>query len=247
MKKATLYVLPGSHPSWTARLMLEHKGIAYKRRDLIPVMSKAALKAARFPSVTVPALNMDGKRTQGSREIARELDRIQPEPALFPSDAEKRAAVEDAERWGDEVLQSLTRRILWNALKKESSSIRSYSEGPVMGIPVGIAAKTAGPIIAASARLNKATDETVKADLASLPEALDKVDKLIEDGVIGGEQPNAADFQIATSLRLLMTLDDLRPSMEQRPAGKLAMRLAPNFPGNTPPALPPEWLEPLRG
>ena len=31
-----LYVIPGSHPSLTAELMLERKGIPFKRVDLIP-------------------------------------------------------------------------------------------------------------------------------------------------------------------------------------------------------------------
>ena len=69
---------PGSHPSRTARRMLELKGIDYKRRDLIPVVSKGALRAVGFPGNTVPALKIDGEKVQGSREIARELDRLRP-------------------------------------------------------------------------------------------------------------------------------------------------------------------------
>ncbi len=72
-------------------LMLERKGIPYKRVDLMPVISKGILKAQRFPGNTVPALKLDGKRVQGSMEIGRELDRIQPEPALYPADPELRA------------------------------------------------------------------------------------------------------------------------------------------------------------
>jgi glutathione S-transferase len=98
---ATLYVTPASHPSVTAALMLERKGIPYKRRDLVPVISKGVLRAARFPGVTVPALKLDGRRIQGSREIARELDRVQPEPPLFPANPSERAAVEEVEEWGD--------------------------------------------------------------------------------------------------------------------------------------------------
>ncbi|MDX6633255.1 MAG: glutathione S-transferase [Solirubrobacterales bacterium] len=243
---ATLYALPGSHPSMTARLMLERKGIVYKRRDLIPIASKGVLRAAGFPGITVPALKLDDTKVQGSKEIARELDRVQPEPPLFPADAEQRVAVEGAETWGDEVLQPVARRILWNGLKRDRSTIRSYSEGPVMGVPVGIAAKTAAPIVAMSARFNHADNDTVKADLASLPSLLDRVDRWIEQGVIGGDQPNAADYQIATSLRLLMTMDDLRSLIEARPAGKLALRLAPHYPGHLPAVLPPEWLAELR-
>jgi glutathione S-transferase len=249
MSEAKLYVIPGSHPSMAARLMLERKGIEYKRRDLIPVMSKGILKAARFPGITVPALKLDGNRVQGTREIARELDRIQPAPPLFPADPTQRVKVEEAEAWADnddEGLQGMARRILWNAMKRDKSPTRSFSEGAKVGIPIGLAARTAAPIVALSARFNKADDEHVQADIAALPAALDRIDGLIKDGVIGGSEPNAADYQIASSLRLLMTMDDVRPTIESRPAGELAMRLVPDFPGHVPPILPPELLAPLR-
>ena len=47
--EARLFVIPASHPSIAAQLMLEHKGIAYKRTDLLPVISKAVLRVARLP------------------------------------------------------------------------------------------------------------------------------------------------------------------------------------------------------
>jgi glutathione S-transferase len=245
--KAHLYVLPASHPAFTARLMLEHKGIPYKRTDLMPVVSKGVLRAVGFPGVTVPALKLDGNKVQGSREIARELDRRQPEPPLFPADPQKRAAVEEAERWGNDVLQPPMRQILWWTFKHDKGPMRSYSEGAKLGVPISLAMKTAAPVIAISSRINEADDETVRGSLAEFPAMLAKVDGLIAAGTIGGEQPNAADFQIATSLRLAMTLDDLRPAIESRPAGQLAMRLVPDYPGHTPPIFPAEWLAPLRG
>src|SRR6201996_6650105 len=117
-----LYVIPASHPATTAALMLDYKGIAYKRTDLMPVVSKGVLRAAGFPRVTVPALRIDGERVQGSREIARALDRIQPEPPLFPSDPDQRAAVEDAERFGDEELQHPVRQLLWWGFKQDKDN-----------------------------------------------------------------------------------------------------------------------------
>jgi glutathione S-transferase len=242
---ATLYVIPGSHPSVTAALMLERKGIVYKRRDLVPVISKGVLKAARFPGVTVPALKLDGRRIQGSREIARELDRVQPEPPLFPADPGKRAAVEEAEAWGD-VFQQKPRRLIWWALKRNRPALASFSEGARLGIPVSLAVKTAAPIVALSARFNGSTDENVRDDLASLPADLDQIDRWISEAVIGGEEPNAADLQLAPSLCLLMTCDDLRPAIESRPAGQLARRLVPDFPGKMPPVFPRDWLAALR-
>ena len=184
---------------------------------------------------------------QGSRQIARELDRLRPEPPLFPADAEKRAAVEEAERFGDEELQPPMRQILWWAIKRDKAPLRSYSEGAKLGVPIRLAMKTAAPIVALSARFNEADDEHVRSGLAALPAMLERIDAWIAAGVLGGDQLNAADFQIAPSLGLAMTLDDLRPAIESRPAGQLAKRVVPDYPGKTPPILPAAWLEPLRG
>jgi len=239
---ARLFVIPGSHPATTAALMFDFKGIAYNRTDLIPIVSKGVLRAAGFPRMTVPALRIDGERIQGSREISRALDRIQPDPPLFPADPGRRAAVEDAERFGDEELQHPIRQLLWWGFKREKDNLRAYSEGARLGLPVGLAVKTGGPLVALSARLNEATDANARAALAALPDLLDRVDAYIADGTIGGDEPNAADFQIATSIGLALTLDDLKPLVEPRPAADLARRIVPDYPGHMPPILPPAWL-----
>jgi glutathione S-transferase len=243
---ARLYVIPASHPSIAAQLMLEHKGISYKRTDLLPVVSKGVLRAVGFPGNTVPALKIDGAKLQGSRPIARELDRLRPEPPLLPADSDARTAVEEAERFGDEELQHPIRQILWWGIKKDRAPLRSYSEGARLGAPLGLLMKTAAPVVALSARFNEASDENARRALAALPALLDKVDALIAAGTINGPQLNAADFQIAPSIGLAMTLDDLRPAIENRPAAELARRLVPNYPGKMPPVLPAEWLAPLR-
>ena len=242
---AKLYVIPGSHPSRTVMRMLEIKGIDYKRVDLMPVISRGALKAMGFPGVTIPALRIGGRKITGSREIAKELDRVQPDPPLYPADPTARAAVEQAEAWGETTLQNASRRVLWNALKRDRAPLASYSEGARLGIPIGLAVKTAAPIIAMEVRINEATDERVRDDLAALPGMLQRIDDWIAEGVLGGEQLNAADLQIATSLRLLMTLQDLRDAIAARPAGELAVRAAPEYPGDAPPVLPAAWLEPV--
>lgn len=243
---ATLYVIPGSHPAMAARRMLELKGIPYRRIDLMPVISRGVLKAMRFPAVTVPALRIAGEKVSGSLQISRTLDRLVPEPRLFPADAGNRVAVEDAERWGDEVLQSAVRRILWNAIRRNPAPLGTYARGARMGVPTSLAVKTAKPIVAAEIRIHDADDPAVRADLAALPVNLRRIDDWIAEGVLGGDSPNAADLQIGAGLRLAMTLQDLRPAIAARPAGELAMRFVPDFPGDVPPVLPAEWLEPLR-
>jgi glutathione S-transferase len=234
-----LFSMPGSHAATTGQLLFDQKGVAYKRIDLLPVVSWVVLKAFRFPDKTVPAARIDGERVQGTRAIARALESRMPDPPLFPHDAELRRRVEEAERWGDEELQQRIREIfLWSA-RKDRSGLVGYLEGGRIGLPHAFAARTAGPFIALDARARGATDANARSAVAALPRMLQQIDGWIEQGVLGGESPNAP------SVRLAMSLDDLRPAIEGRPAGRLATQIVKHFPGRTPAVLPPEWLEPL--
>ena len=250
MSKVKLYSIPGSHPAAAARAMLELKGIDYQRVDLPPVVSRGLMRMLGFSGNRVPALKVDGRKVQGSRNVSRELDVIAPDPPLFPADPAQRAAVEEAERWGDEELQQMPRTISWWALKRHKSDQASFlaDAGPIarMGMPTRLAVATSGPIVRIAIRLNDSTDETVRTTLAALGPALDEVDRLIAAGVIGGEQPNAADFQIGASVALLLTFADVREAIRDRPAADLARRLFPWYPGEVSPSFPPEWLAPLR-
>jgi glutathione S-transferase len=232
--RATLFAIPASHPSLAAQLMLEHKGVEYRRIDLIAATQRTILPALGFPRKTVPAVKLDGAKIQGTREIALALDALIPSPALFPADPELRREVEEAGAWGEEVLQPVPRRLIWNALKRDSSTLESYLEGARIGIPTPIAARAAAPFVMASRRFNRATDENVERDLDALPGMIDRVDELIERGVIGGAERNAADYQIATSVSLLLTMEDVRPMIEGRPAERLAREVVRNQPGHMP-------------
>lgn len=232
-----LYVIPASHPSTTAELMLKRKGLPYKRRDLVTAMHIPILKTLGFDNRTVPAVKTgDGRKVQGTRNISRFLDELQPEPALFPAD--RRAEVEEAERWGDEQLQPVPRRLAWYALARDRSGLKGFMSGYKIGLPTSVAVATAGPIVWAEKKINKVSDEAVRTDIAALPGLLDHVDRLVNDGVIGGAEPNAADFQIATSVRLLMAMDQLKPMLDGRPAATFAERVAPDPGGRIPTGLP---------
>ena len=117
MPAATLYALPASHPCAAVEVALRLKGVDYRRVDMIPVVSKLQ-QWRRFGGMTVPAVEFDdGEKVLGSREIVRALEHRAPEPQLLPADARERHGVEEAERWGDEVLQPLARRLAWAALR----------------------------------------------------------------------------------------------------------------------------------
>lgn len=225
----TLYWFELSNPGQAVRLMLERKGIAYRTKDLLPGLHPLQVRLAGFPGATVPALKIDGRRVQGSLRISRALEALRPEPPLLPS-----RDVEEAEAWGESVLQPVTGRIFHWAVARDVE-LREWLFDQA-GLPAARAiARVTGPV---ARRFDKgATDAAVERDLRELPGMLDHVDGLIAKGTIGTDEPNAADYQIATTVREVMSYSGLRSLVEGRPAQTLAMRILPRW-EETPVRLP---------
>ena len=222
--------------------MLRHKGIEHEIVDVPPGSQRALLRLRGFPEGTVPAMTIDDRKVQGSLEISRALEELKPDPPLFPGDPARRAAVEEAEAWGEAALQSLPRNFFRWGVTHDGELRLALAKATNMPAPE-ISARLAKPVGWYFSRIvSGATDETVEAQLAALPQLLDHVDRLIAAGVIGGEQLNAADFQIATSIRVLLNFPQLRPLLESRPSAELAMRIAPNFGREMPLKLPADWI-----
>jgi glutathione S-transferase len=239
---ARLYFLSLSHPSQAARLMLERKGIEHKLVNILPGSQPVVVRLVGFRGITVPALRIEGRRIQGSREISLFLDELVPEPPLFPRDPEQRRAVEAAERWGEETLQPVPRRIFrWGAARHRY--VRRWIAADVVGLPLpGLVASANAPVARKLATMAAARDDAVRGDLGGVPDLIARVDALVADGTIGGDEPNAADFQIGTTVRVLLAFADLRRLVEGRPAADLARRILPAFPSPIPSFLPPGWL-----
>jgi glutathione S-transferase len=240
---AVLYAIPASHPCAVVERALQLKGLDYRRVELVPVAHKLAQRA-RFGASTVPGVVFeDGEREIGSRRIVRALERRVASPPLLPCDDERRARVERAEEWGDQVLQPLARRVVWAAVSRSPRATASYLEGAKLPMPRPLAHASAPYVARLSARLNGATEPAVRADLIGLRKThVPRVERWIAEGVLGGSAVNAADLQIGAALRLLLTIEDVAPLVEGS-AGQLARRVFPAYPGVTPAgALPAAWL-----
>jgi glutathione S-transferase len=100
-----IYVMPISNPAAVGAALVRHKRIPHRVVTLMPGLHPLLVRAAGFDRHTVPALEVDCRKVQGSREIARFLDELVADPPLFPLDRGARSALEEAERWGERVLQ----------------------------------------------------------------------------------------------------------------------------------------------
>jgi glutathione S-transferase len=236
-----LYGFTVSHPVQAARKMLELKGIEFQAVTVMPGMQRIHLRLAGFRGGTVPALKLGGRRIQGSRRIARAAEQLKSEPRLFPDDPELRARVEEAERWGDEELQSVPRRIIRWGLVHNLDLRRWLAEESDVPMPA-IAAHTGGPPARYYARASDADEAAVRRDLEALPQMLDRADALLADGTLTIDPPNAATLQVLCTVRSLDTFSDLHEHVSSHPSAAAARQLFPDYPEPSPSFLPPDWL-----
>jgi glutathione S-transferase len=244
-----LYVIPGSHACRSAILMLEHKRVPYRRVDVVTLTHPLVARLRGFDAGgetrsagerrplplrlgdrlgTVPALAADGQRVSTNRGIARFLDDRHPEPPLLPADPEQRRAVEEAERWANETLQMAARRIALAWAMRDPSEAAARGADGRMGHLLYGRELTRRLVIPFIGRLAFAAGGAAERELlADLPALLDRIDAWIADGVLGGPQPNAADFMVAPSLALMLYRPDILPLLEGRPALDLVDRLLP--------------------
>lgn len=266
--KGKLYVLRGAHPSRTAMLMLEHKGIAYETRVLPPPLHPIIVRMAGFEAVpgfrrlidgrpssalrtadrlgTVPALRIDGRRAMTNHNIARLLDELQPDPPLFPADLDRRREVEEAERWGDEVFQMFARRFVMAAALPGGVGLVADGDdgrlGPLLYRNRVLRRAVARFVSAFAFRANAETEVAMRVEL---PGMLDRVDAWIEAGVLNGDELNAADYMIVTSLAMLTYRPDVATEIARRPALALVDRVLPE-PSAQPVARPSGLAHPAR-
>jgi glutathione S-transferase len=246
-----LYWMAISHPSRAARKMLDLKGIDYDVVEVQPLNQRVHLRLAGFRGGTVPALKLDGQKVQGSRNISRIVDERWPEPPVFPADPQARARVEQAERWGEEELQPVPRRLFRFAVANSPELRRWVVRGQNMPAP-DLLAVAIQPVLVYYARTIEAdgrrgTEAAARADLAALPAMLDRADRLLADGTMTLDPPNAAALQVMAAVQALDAFDDLRDHVRAHAVAAPAQQLLGEYPAKLPRCLDPEWLEPLHG
>jgi glutathione S-transferase len=237
---ARLYWFAFSHPSLAVRKMLELKGIEYETVTVLAGTQRVHLRLAGFREGTVPALKLNGRRVQGSRQIARALDQLQPEPALLPAEPALRERVEAAERWGDHELQNAPRVLLrWGLVHQPA--LRRWMAGQSRMPMTELAARMSGPLAWYYARVIGADEGRARQALASLPQMLDRADGLLSDGTLSTDPPNAATLQVLSSVRALDAFADLHQMVAQHPSAAAARALFPHYPELVPRFIPDAW------
>ncbi len=192
-----LYQFEMSHYTEKVRLILDYKGLEYRKIEVTPGLGQ--LELVRLSGQRqVPVLKDGSEIIADSTAIAEYLEQQYPEKPIIPSDPKQRGLCLLMEQWADESIGLNARKCLIGAIGQDPSfraavlpsntpdflkTLVSSVPGnvfDVLGVGVGLGQDTV-----------KAAQDAIKRDLASLCFILMSQPYLVTD------HPTLADFAVA--------------------------------------------------
>ena len=239
-EKIILHALPPSHPCMTAEAGLKYKGLEYERVEL--TMGSHGTEVDELygeGTRTVPGMMIGDEAVHGSVPILRRLEEMVPEKPLYPEPIAE--GVRAAEEWADGHFQDLGRRLPWGALHFRPEAMGTFAGGDALD-PAGT--DFAMKFIRSTWKYHGITAVKLAADLAGFSAQIRQIEEFAGQGLIDGDEPTAADLQIASTVRVLLTIGDLHPMFDGTAAERIAMKHFPDYDGLVPEgAYPAGWLK----
>lgn len=233
-----LHVVPLSHPCLAVSAALDRLGYEYETVELPTGRHQEEVERVYGEGRrTVPGLLVDDEPVHGTAAIFARLGELRPDAGLYP--AADRDTIRELEAGLAEDLQIAARVLVFGALHFRPESMGTFA-GIAQLDPAGV--DFAIKAMRATWRYLEIDAQRVHATLQALPGQLDAVDALLEEGVIGDEPPNAADFELGSSLHLLAQIGDVRPLVAERPAAALLSLFEPGRGDVASGAFPLGWV-----
>jgi glutathione S-transferase len=212
-----------------ARWALDFKGIPHRRHSVMPGWPRGFWLGRG--DRTLPVLDLDGRRVMDSTRIIAALEERNPEPALYPADAQERQRALELEDFFDEHAGHDMRRVGFWELRDDvpyALKLMTTDQSRLAGGIARIGLRAAFPLAwrYMSARYDFG-EQAVQRSRTTLIEALDR----IESERAGGDYLVGDSFTVADLTAAALLYPTVWP---------------PEFPYELPD--PPRWkfLEPMR-
>ena len=195
------------------RAILEHKRIPYRRRG---ALGRPMLELRRRGRIgKVPALDIDGELICDSTDIAYELERRVPQPAVLPADPRERALCHALEEWADESLYWIGIYFQWIDPEGLAMVPQAFGKGPLGKVAFEVYRRRIHRQVRGQGTARKPAAH-VRADLER---HLDAAEGLLAPGpFLLGAEPALCDFAVMSQLVYLSRTPAGRPRVEARPA-----------------------------
>src|SRR3954447_9972163 len=131
--RVILWHLSISHYSEKARWALAYKGVEHERRAPMPGAHMAIAFLLTRRQVTMPVMELDGRRIGDSTAIIAALEERHPEPALYPTDPGERRRALELEDWFDIEVGPYMRRFVFHQGRADRERFNAVMAGMAPG------------------------------------------------------------------------------------------------------------------
>ncbi len=196
-----LWHLPISHFSEKVRWALDWKRVPHRRRVMPPGMHPlGGFLLTRGRQVTMPVLEIDGRRIGDSTAIVACLEERFPERALYPADGVERARALDLEDYFDENVGPAARQWGFSALLTEPEAVRKFAIKQTEWAPFTVPTAAFAPVAKAFLDLRYSTEDEagVEESRRALVRGLDRLEAELDGGeFLVGRRFTIADLTAA--------------------------------------------------
>lgn len=191
-----LYQFELSQFSEKVRLILDYKGLEYKKIEVVPGVGQLELLRLSGQG-QVPVIKDGNTVIADSTAIAMYLEKTYPERPLIPSDAKAKALCLILEEWADESIGNKGRKLLFGALKNNNLRSSMLPTGTpnllktlVNGIPNELI-DAVGFGVGLSPAVVQEVQDSLHRDFTSICQLLQ------ENPYLLGDRPTLADLAVA--------------------------------------------------
>ncbi|MEM7726026.1 MAG: glutathione S-transferase family protein [Cyanobacteria bacterium P01_A01_bin.45] len=202
-----LYQFELSQYSEKVRLILDYKGLEYRKIEVTPGIGQVELFRMTGQR-QVPVLKDGNKFIADSTKIAKYLDEHYPEKPIIPTDVRNRGLCLMIEEWADESIGTKSRKALFGAISQNQSLRKSLLPSSTPDIVKSLVEGVPGDFLQALGTGVGYSQDAVNSAIADLRQDLEALTLLLTDSpYLCGDQITLADLSVA-GVSLLLKFPD---------------------------------------
>ncbi|MBW4688797.1 MAG: glutathione S-transferase family protein [Komarekiella atlantica HA4396-MV6] len=192
-----LYQWELSQYSEKVRLILDYKGLDYRKIEVTPGIGQVELFRLTGQR-QVPVLKDRNKYIADSTAIAKYLDLEYPERPLLPQDPKKRGVTLLLEEWADESIGVKGRKALFSAISQDQNFRKSLLPTSVPDVFKSLVEGVPSDFLTVLGFGVGYSPDVIKSAIADLKQDLDALTLLLADSpYLTGDEPTLADLTVA--------------------------------------------------
>lgn len=192
-----LYQFELSQYSEKVRLILDYKGLDYRKIEVTPGIGQVDLFRLTGQR-QVPVLKDGSRYIVDSTEIAKYLDSVYPDRPLIPLDTKRRGLTLMMEEWADESIGIKGRKALFGAISQDQYLRKSLLPTTTPDILRTLVEGVPSDLVKALGMGVGYSQDAIKSAIEDLRQDLEALCLILQDSpYLTGDEPTLADFAVA--------------------------------------------------